>query len=248
MLSTPIRSMFAHKVRLALTTASIALGVAFLSGTLILTDGMHKAFDQLFGKVSAGTDAVVRQQASFDAGDSGSASHKPLPASILSTVQGVSGVRTAEGIVSGYALMTDTRGKAVLASEGAPTNGSSLPKDVGLRGDVALRSGHAPAGAHQVAIDARSADKHHIPLGADIRILFHGSTQAFTVVGTVTFGGEKDLGGSTTAYFDLPTAQRVLGTPDAFDQVNVAAEPGVSEATLTQRLNAAVPTRPAASS
>ena len=241
MLSTTIRGMFAHKLRLALTTASIALGVAFLSGTLILTDTMHKAFDQLFGKVSSGTDAVVRQHAAFDAGDSGSASHKPLPASVLTTVEAVSGVRAAEGVVSGYALMTDTKGKAVLAAEGAPTNGASLPADKGLRGDVNLRTGHAPSGADQVAIDAHSADKHHIPLGANVRILFHGSTQSFTVVGTVTFGGAKDLGGSTSAYFDLPTAQRVLGTVGSFDQVNVAAEPGVSEATLTQRLSSAVP-------
>ena len=36
---------------LALTVASIALGVAFLAGTLVLTDTMHLAFGQLFGKV-----------------------------------------------------------------------------------------------------------------------------------------------------------------------------------------------------
>jgi len=52
--------MLAHKLRLALTTASIALGVAFLAGTFVLTDTMGLAFSQLFGKVSAGTDAVVR--------------------------------------------------------------------------------------------------------------------------------------------------------------------------------------------
>ncbi len=57
--------MVAHKLRLLLTTASIALGIAFLSGTLVLTDTMSLAFDQLFGKVSSGTDAVVRTEASY---------------------------------------------------------------------------------------------------------------------------------------------------------------------------------------
>ena len=58
MLTTTLRGMVAHKLRLVLTTASIALGVAFLAGTLVLTDTMGTAFQQLFGKVSAGTDAV----------------------------------------------------------------------------------------------------------------------------------------------------------------------------------------------
>ena len=45
MLTATFRSMVAHKLRLVLTTASIALGVAFLAGTLILTDTMGVAFD-----------------------------------------------------------------------------------------------------------------------------------------------------------------------------------------------------------
>ena len=65
MLTHTLRGMLAHKLRLVLTTASIALGVAFLAGTLVLTDTMGLAFDQLFSKVSSGTDAVVRSQASY---------------------------------------------------------------------------------------------------------------------------------------------------------------------------------------
>jgi len=40
MFASTLRGMVAHKMRLVLTTASIALGVAFLAGTLILTDTM----------------------------------------------------------------------------------------------------------------------------------------------------------------------------------------------------------------
>ncbi len=239
MLLATVRAMLAHKLRLALTTTSIALGVAFLAGTLILTDTMHKAFDQLFTKISKGTDAVVRMESAFSA--STGASHKPIPASVLNQVNAVPGVRAAAGNVGGYALLTDNAGKAILTSGGAPTLGASMPADVGLRGDVKIRSGHAPTGAGQVVIDASSADSHHIALGSSIKVLFHGPTETFTVVGTATFGGEKSLGGSTTAYFDTTTAQQVLGTPGAFDQIDVAAVPGVSQAALTARLNAALP-------
>ena len=239
MFTASLRGMLAHRLRLVLTTASIALGVAFLAGTLILTDTMHKAFDQLFGKVSAGTDAVVRHEAAYSGG-LGTA-HQPIPQSVLTTVRAVPGVRAAEGNVSGYALLTDNDGKAILASQGSATNGSSLPTDERLRGDVKIRSGHAPSGPAEVVIDARSADEHHVALNSTIKILFHGPTRQLKVVGTATFGGEKDLGGSTTAYFDMPTAQRLLGTPGEFDQIDVSAAAGVSQSELAGRLNAALP-------
>ena len=45
MFAATVRGMITHKLRLALTTLSIALGVAFVAGTLILTDTMTLAFD-----------------------------------------------------------------------------------------------------------------------------------------------------------------------------------------------------------
>src|SRR3954469_17984885 len=114
MFTATIRGMLAHKLRLILTTTSIMLGISFLAGTLILTDSMKVAFDQLFGKISAGTDAVVRQEAAYTS-DQGT-SHRPTPASVLATVRSVPGVRAADGDISGYALLTDTHGKAILPS------------------------------------------------------------------------------------------------------------------------------------
>ena len=241
MFTATLRGMLAHKVRLALTVASIALGVAFLAGTLVLTDTMHLAFNQLFGKVSAGTDAVVRTEAAYSQSEGISTSRGPIPAAVLTQVSKADGVRTAEGSVSGYALLTDNGGRAVLTSGGAPTLGYSMPADPALRGDVKILTGAAPSGAHQVAIDATSAQEHHIALGSTIKVLFNGPAQQFTVVGTVGFGGEKNLGGTTGAYFDSATAQKVLGAPGLFDSINVSADPGVAPADLVQRITTVLP-------
>jgi putative ABC transport system permease protein len=241
MLTATIRGMLAHKLRLALTTASIALGVAFLAGTFVLTDTMGLAFSQLFGKVSAGTDAVVRTEAPYSASEGIGTSRGPIAASVLSEVAKVDGARAAEGSVTGYALLTDNDGRAILTKGGAPTQGYSMAADEQLRGDVELLSGTAPENAQEVAIDATSAEEQDIALGSTIKVLFQGPTQEFTVVGTVGFGGEKNLGGTTSAYFDTETAQRVLGSPGFFDSIGVSADPGVSEAALTQRLSEVVP-------
>jgi len=242
MLTTTLRGMIAHKLRLALTTASIALGVAFLAGTLVLTDTMGVAFDQLFAKVSAGTDAVVRTEASYTASEGIGTSRAPIDARILDKVASVDGVRAAEGSVSGYALLTDNDGKAILTQGGAPTLGYSMAADEILRGDVKILAGDAPDSPNEVAIDATSAADSDIELGSTIKVLFQGPTQEFTVVGTVGFGGEKDLGGTTSAYFDTATAQQVLGTPGFFDTIGVSAEDGVSQSELTSSLAAVLPT------
>src|SRR3954469_7151733 len=146
MLTATLRGMLAHKLRLLLTTASIALGVALLAGTLILTNTMGNAFDMLFGKISSGTDAVVRTEAPYTATEGVGTDRGPISASVLDQIRKVDGVRAAEGSVSGYALLTDEDGRAITTNGGAPTNGYSMPADDDLRGQVELLSGHAPAG------------------------------------------------------------------------------------------------------
>ena len=241
MLTTTLRGIVAHKLRLALTTASIALGVAFLAGTLVMTDTMGAAFERLFDKVSAGTDAVVRTEASYTESEGTGTSRAPIDSAVLDQVKKVDGVRAAEGSVSGYALLTDTDGQAIIPAGGVPTTGNTMPADETLRGDVKILSGEAPDADHEVAIDATSAEENDIEVGSTIKVLFRGPTEEFTVVGTVGFGDDKDLGGATSAYFDIHTAQRVLGTPGVFDTIDISAADGVSQSELVDNLSTVVP-------
>ncbi len=98
-----IRGLLAKKLRLFTTALAVMLGVAFMSGTLVLTDTMGKVFDDLFADVNRGTDAFVRGQTVFksDFGDVRSR----IPASLVTTVQGAEGVKAAEGSVQGYAQL-----------------------------------------------------------------------------------------------------------------------------------------------
>ncbi len=242
MLTSTFRNMVAHKLRLLLTMASIALGVALLAGTMVLTSTMGLAFEQLFGKISSGTDAVVRTEAPYNTSEGVGTTRGPIDASVLDKISSVDGVRSAEGSVQGYALLTDNDGQAITTNGGSPTNGYSMPSDEQLRGEVELLEGEAPTNAHEVAIDGTSAKEHDIAVGSTIEVLFQGPTQEFTVVGTVGYGdGVTDLGGTTSAYFDTDTAQKVLGTPGKFDSIGVSAEEGVSQTELTERLSAVVP-------
>src|SRR3954469_2400480 len=240
MFGATIKGMLAHKLRLFLTATSIALGVAFLAGTLMLNDSMQRAFDDVFGSVNSGTDVAVRAEAGAVKTEDPDDSRPPLPAKVINVVRGVDGVAVAEGSVRGYALLTDSHGKPI-QPQGAPTLGGNLASDPGMRGDITLRTGRAPQRPGEVAIDASSAKNGDLAVGSTTRILFRGAPEKYTVVGTVGYAGEDDLGGSTSAYFDLATAQRVLGKQGVYDSISVKAGDGVSDSTLAKRVDAALP-------
>src|SRR4051794_34356988 len=112
------KGLRAHKLRFALTALSVMLGVAFLSGTMVLTDTIQKTFDELFADINKGTDAVVRNDkvVKTDFGDQ----REPISGSILPEVQRVDGVAVAEGSVQiQYAQLVDKKGDPV----GKPENG-----------------------------------------------------------------------------------------------------------------------------
>src|SRR3954451_9452921 len=117
----------------------------------------------------------------------------------------------------------------------------TLPADVKLRGNVKMATGRAPTGANEVAIDATAAAEHHIRLGSRIKMLFRGPSESFNVVGTVVFGKNKDLGGTTSAYFTGATAQRVLGTTSSYDETRVRSTGDVSYSALAKRIYAVLP-------
>ena len=64
MFSLTLKSIRANKVRFLLTGVAVILGVAFMAGTLVLTDTIKKSYDDVAANVYKSTDAVVRSAAS----------------------------------------------------------------------------------------------------------------------------------------------------------------------------------------
>ena len=60
MLRATLNSLRAHKRRLLSTTIAVLLGVAFMTGTMVLGDTMDETFNELFADISEGVDAEVR--------------------------------------------------------------------------------------------------------------------------------------------------------------------------------------------
>ena len=112
MFRTTLKNLAAHKLRLLTTSLAVLLGVAFMAGTLVLTDTIGQTFDGLFADANAGTDAYVRGEAALRQRPSSATSGPGSTPSLVDTIAGVDGVAAAEGDIEGYAQLVDKRRQA----------------------------------------------------------------------------------------------------------------------------------------
>ncbi|MCL6537996.1 MAG: ABC transporter permease [Acidothermus sp.] len=239
MLRASIRNLVAHKVRLVLTVLAVMIGVAFLVGTQIFTDTVKATFDELLGRTSKNLSVVVREKSDFGASDFG-ASRQPIPESLVATVEAVPGVAHAVGSVTGFATLVTADGRAVVPKVvGPPTLATSwTPSNLSSLRFVA---GRGPRGPGEVAIDKAAADRFHLGLGDRVTVQTEGAPMAATVVGIVTVGASSNLAGAVLSVFDPATAQRVVGRPGYVNEIDVEAEPGITQDELAARISAVLP-------
>ena len=200
MLRTTVKGLLARKLRLLTTSLAVLLGVAFMSGTLVLTDTIGKTFDSLFADVYDGTDAYVRSPATV--GDGQSDAPRPrVAAELVDTVAAVPGVERAEGTVRGYAQVVGSDGKVVGdLGNGAPTYGSIWSDHPDLNA-FNLVEGRAPAADDEVVIDRGVADEGELQVGSRTTVLTQAGSTPVTVSGIATFGEADNAGGASFVLF-----------------------------------------------
>ena len=241
MYRTTLKSLLARKWRLVITSFAVILGVAFMAGTLVLTDTMGNTFDNLLADVNEETDVHVRAELAFDGGQQFGDQRPRLDDAIIDTIRSVDGVAAADGHIDAYAQLVDKSGEPMgNPNMGAPVVGTAWLQSETLN-PFELVDGRPPTTDSDVVIDRGSAKDGDFAVGDPITVLTQSGPQDATVVGIATFGGEDSPGGATFAMFTQPAAQRFLTEPGKIDAVKVAAEEGVTEAELAQRIDELLP-------
>ncbi|MFL6071091.1 MAG: ABC transporter permease [Actinomycetes bacterium] len=228
-----IKNLVAHKFRSLALVLTVVLGVSFVVGTYVLTDTISGVFDDIFTDVYSGIDVNVRHSSALGL----DAARPPIPQSLLSKVEKVQGVRTAEGSIFTVGVdIIDAKGDRV-GNPLAPSFGTTWARDEALT-PFTLRMGRKPSSKTEVAIDAQSFGDGHFALGDTIQLVTSAGPRHFTLVGVAGFGRASNLAGATISIFDLSSAQELLGRVGMFDSINVAAKTGVSAEVLQERVAA----------
>jgi len=243
MLRLTVVGVLGHKLRYALTALAVLLGVAFIAGTLVLTDTIGRTFDGLFADIYRNTGAVVRAQQAFSPQASFVSERPRIPASLAERVRAVPGVTAVRLGVDGYAQLIGTDGKAIgNPAAGAPTLGEAWSAG-SLTPYRFLAGSRPPTTPTEVAIDKHSADVGKLRVGDQVRVLTKGAPASYTLTGIFRWGSADSPLGASITLFEPATASRVLGEPGKVNEIDVAAAKGISQQELVNRLRAALPDR-----
>lgn len=230
MLTVVLAGLRAHRLRLALTSLAILLGVAFVSGTFVLTDTIEAGVAQRITADAAKIDVAVRPGAAADPDQP-----HVLPASALARVRAVAGVADAQGLVRGRVTLLGKDGKAVGS---VPPRGISIPD--GPVNRIVITSGRAPAGAGQAVLDENTAKTRGFRLGDRITVLDPADVRhEFTLVGLFEVGVDPELAFAGAVGFTTETALRLTGE-QGYREIDVVAEPGVTAESLRAAVAAAL--------
>ena len=237
MFKATLKSIRGHIGRVVATAAAVILGVSFLAGTLIFTDSVRRAFDDLFATVFETTDAAVRSSETVDVGF-GLELRARIDESVAEEVAAVDGVAAIDPFVQGTATVIDADGEAIgNPGNGPPTLGFSWTEDDGLN-QFTVTEGRGPEAPGEVLLDETTADTGNFSVGDQVRILTTSGPGTYELVGVARFGSSGSLAGATTAMFQLDEAQRVLGAEGQLDGISVRADEGLSEQEVVDRVSA----------
>jgi putative ABC transport system permease protein len=230
-----LRGLAARKLRTALTSIAIVLGVAMVSGTFILTDQIDRAFGDIFETGNSKIDVVVSRQTEFESFED---PFPPLPESTIARVAQVDGVARAEGQIQASGnLVVDGE---IIESEGAPAFVFS-DVDPSINPNVPLE-GRLPENPGEVAVIKDTADKHDLSVGqTGIELATRRGTQPVEIVGVFRYGEVESIGGATVVLTTFGDAQRWFDREGQTSLVFAAAEEGVSEDQLAARVRAELP-------
>jgi putative ABC transport system permease protein len=238
MFSLTLKTISDKKARFVFTAVAVMLGVAFMAGTLVLTDTIKQTYDDLAGQVYADTDAVVRSASTVEAENK--TTRGTIDATVLEEVRAVPGVEAAEPQVLGVALIVGRDGELLDSSRNR-----AVPIGMGWQHDeranpMEIVDGAAPVAANEIVIDRASADAGEFSVGDTVRVVGKTGSAEYTLAGVATYAGRDDAAGAQVVAFAPETAATVLGEPGAFDAIHVVAAPGVSQAEVAARVTSEI--------
>ncbi|MDX6681124.1 MAG: putative transport system permease protein [Solirubrobacteraceae bacterium] len=229
------RGLRERKARTIFTLIAVVLGVALISGTFVLTDTISKSFDKLVATAGENVDVKVLSR---HQGEGFGAPPAPFPASVEARVRGVDGVADAAGAFRQLSVtVANDRGERVGPINGAPTLAFSA---VEMRFDPFEYEGRSPRADGEIALSATAAKDAGLKIGDRIRIQGTQKIRPYRLVGTTTFGGAGSTGGAAFVVLTLPEVQKLAGEPGKITDLDVQAQPGVTQAELKQRIRAQV--------
>ena len=251
MFKLTLRNIRGRKLRYALTTFAVVLGVAFLSTSFFLTDRIRETFDDLALDIVGEADLAVR--ASF--GDGDRRNQLPIPAELTRVVTSdIPGVATVEASIIAFGVVPlyveDGKPQAVASAGAAPGLGFNFNGVDGFN-NIWVVKGRAPEHVAspdgeevvgEFALATNVAEDHNFAIGEIYTISAPSGNRDFTLVGLVHWGSadKNKAVWATVTVFDNWTAQEFLNRQGRYDSLSVLLEPEADRAEVATLIQAEI--------
>ncbi|WP_405801234.1 ABC transporter permease [Streptomyces sp. NBC_01506] len=234
-----VSSLRAHKRRFAGTFTAVLLGVAFLTGTLVMGDTLRGSFDTMFGEAAGGTDAVVRSADVVTVPGDALGTREPVATALVETIERVPGVAAVAPRIEGAGQLVGSDGEPV-GGQGPPTVAGNWIADARLN-PYRLADGRLPRASGEVVLNRGAARAGKLEIG-DTTVLRTPDPVRVTVVGLATFGGEDGMAQVTYTGMTTADAQKYLtAKPGEAASIQVRAGPGTGQRELVDSLRTVLP-------
>ena len=171
-----LRGLAGRKLRAALTTLAVVLGVAMVSGTYVFTDTIETAIDTLLTDAYTGSDAVVSAKEVVELSSGG---RPTVPTDLLTEVKALPDVEAVSGGIVDTARLIDKDGKPISTRDQAV--GFSIDAAEPRFNPLSLIAGRWPSGSREVAIDIGTATEHDFDVGETVGIAGPGPVRRFKI-------------------------------------------------------------------
>ena len=231
MFKLALRSLIDKKLRFALTTFVVMLGVMFVVGSFTLTDSLRSTFSGLAEDIAQGADLTVRVDQEFG----GDFDRATVPEAVGERVLSVEGVdRIVPELGTLNVFIVDGDGEPI-RPPGPPALGFNFNP-----GTFFITEGRQPAAPGEFAADFSTASNNGLLIGETYQINGPLYAETFELVGIFNFGApDSHTGlGQTMAAFELEEAQRFFGMEDGYMAISVLVSAGADVSDVQDRLEA----------
>jgi putative ABC transport system permease protein len=229
-----IRNIAATRIRFALTTLAVVIGVALTVGVLINTDGLRAAFSDLASDLYDQVDLSVRSQSTLDKADQ----WQDLPLldpSLKDRLEAIVGVEKTAGAVSEFNIVAIGADGEATDPELSQQGGMGWPEDESLGRIFPLDDGvsRQPAGPDEFAMDHHTAATFGFQIGERYKVATPTGTHPFELVGVFYFMEPDFQAPFQLVAWDMDTARDVLHDGGGYDLIDVRLSPGASLGEVT---------------
>jgi putative ABC transport system permease protein len=224
-----VRQLRTRRLRSALTTFGIVLGVGMVFGVLTLTGTIRSTFDDVISSAWGSKDLIVTP-----AGGGGL-----LREDTVERTRAVQGVKDASGMVGGVFMRLGANGRPIKG-----TGGRIMVAGYDTAGtppyDFEWVGGRRPDTGAELALERKWAVAHDIHVGQRLRVGTPAGPRTLPVVGLFRFSDNLNFGGMGLAAMPAGAARALMSIAAGYHQVSIEASDRSQVDILRRRLQAAL--------